>query len=131
MAKHSQAEKAKELKWLHDHLKPGDTVYTILTHVSPSGMSRDIEVVLIKVGDDGQPYTLHPNYAVEVVLDLPRSKRDHGDGVRVAGCGMDMGYHLVFMLGQALWPDGTPEPHGTRNGKPDRTGGYALRHRWL
>ena len=22
-------------------------------------------------------------------------------------------------------------PHGTRNGEPDSTGGYALKHRWL
>jgi hypothetical protein len=34
-------------------------------------------------------------------------------------------------LGATLWPDGTPEPHGTHNGQPDRAGGYALKHQWL
>lgn len=44
---------------------------------------------------------------------------------------MDMGFHVVYALGSALWPDGTPAPHGTRNGEPDTAGGYALKHEWL
>ena len=56
---------------------------------------------------------------------------DKTGGLRVSGCGMDMGFHVVYNLGYALWPDGTPEPHGTRNGAPDSDGGYALKHRWL
>ena len=52
-------------------------------------------------------------------------------GLVIGGCGMDMGFHVVYNLGRAMWPDGTPDPHGTRNGEPDRDGGYALKHRWL
>jgi len=44
---------------------------------------------------------------------------------------IDMGFHVVYNLGRTLWPEGTPEPHGTRNGEPDRDGGYALNHQWL
>ena len=38
---------------------------------------------------------------------------------------MDMGFQAVYCLGLSLWPDGTPEPHSTRNGEPDTNGGYA------
>lgn len=51
-------------------------------------------------------------------------------GIKVGGCGMDMGFHIVYGLGSTLWPKGTPRPHGTRNGEPDRDGGYALNHEW-
>jgi len=49
----------------------------------------------------------------------------------VGGCGMDMGFAVVYDLGLSLWPAGTPAPHGTRNGEPDSNGGYALKHSWL
>jgi hypothetical protein len=47
----------------------------------------------------------------------------------VGGCGMDMCFHTVYLLGLAMWPQGTPEPHSRRNGTPDSNGGYALRYR--
>jgi hypothetical protein len=53
------------------------------------------------------------------------------NGVKVAGCGMDMGFHLIYSLSYALFPKGTDAPHGTRNGVPDSDGGYALKHEWL
>lgn len=52
-------------------------------------------------------------------------------GIKASGCGMDMGFSLVYNLGATLWPKGTPKPHGSRNGEPDRAGGYALKHTWL
>lgn len=52
-------------------------------------------------------------------------------GVKIGGCGMDMGFSLVYNLGATIWPKGTPKPHGRRNGEPDREGGYALKHSWL
>ena len=39
------------------------------------------------------------------------------DGYKVGGCGMDMGFHLVYTLSSLLY-------------KKDR-GGYELRHEWL
>lgn len=91
---------------LHKVLKPGDTVYTVLRHVSSSGMSRRIDC-----------------YAIGIA-----KRHASKQGLVVPGCGMDMGYHLVYSLGCALWPKGTKKPHGTRNGEPDSTGGYALKH---
>ena len=53
------------------------------------------------------------------------------EGLRMQGCGMDMGFEAVYRLGYALWPDGTDKPHGTRNGEPDTDGGHALKQRGL
>lgn len=129
MPKHTKQEVTEELARMHDWIKPGDTLYTILEHRAASGMSRWIRCLLVKIDDKGKPYFLYPNHAVSVILGLRRSRER--EGVFISGCGMDMGFEIAYRLGQALWPDGTPEPHGTRNGKPDSYGGYALRHRWL
>jgi hypothetical protein len=104
-------------------LTPGDTVFTILRHVSQSGMSRRIDLYAIQ--DNGPRYL--SGYA-STVLDMKLS--DKG-GIVTGGCGMDMGFDLVYRLGAALWPNGTDKPHGTRNGEPDSNGGYALKHQWI
>lgn len=52
-------------------------------------------------------------------------------GIAIGGGGMDMGFQLVYNLGRTLWPKGTKKPHGTRNGVPDRDGGYAIKQTWL
>lgn len=110
---------------LRKMLKPGDTVYTVLRHVSASGMSRRISMYAI--GKDRKPFSLDW-YAER--LDVAKRHPKH-EGLNVGGAGMDMGYHLVHRLGNAIWPKGTRKPHSTRNGEPDTYGGYALQHRWL
>lgn len=97
----AKAERAEAIERLREWIKPGDTVYTILDHVSASGMSRDIRVVIPQADADGKIDFIHPNHAIQVALGLPRAK--HGDGVRVGGCGMDMGFHLVYELSHALY----------------------------
>jgi hypothetical protein len=101
-------------------LKPDDTVNTILRHCSRSGMRRHISLLT-----DGLTDITH--YAA---LAMGGKRADDG-GIKVDGCGMDMGFDLVYRLGHILWPSGTSKPHGTRNGEPDTDGGYALKHRWL
>ena len=157
MSKATKAEKAEAFSNLRKWIKPGDTVHTIMDHVSSSGMSRNIRVVLVDKDGD----ITHPNWAVSVLLGYPRAK--HGDGMRVGGCGMDMGFHIVHSLGYALF--GEEAEHGTTKEaaklrkaiyeadkfywhqgekgeriapdftKPDRkwfgAAGYALKHRWL
>jgi len=100
-------------------LKPGDTVHTILRHVSRSGMMRHISLF-------HEDQCL--DYLVSIACDDKLAPRQ---GIKVTGCGMDMGFALVYNLGAALWPNGTPTPHGRRNGEPDSAGGYALKHQWL
>ena len=122
------SEKAEALAELHKLLAPGSTVYTVLRHAASSGMSRRIDLYTILPGRDGKPRLQYLSGQVGRVLDYKR----HKDGsLVVGGCGMDMGFHLVYSLGYAMWPSGTPSPHGRRNGEPDSDGGYALRHEWI
>ncbi len=108
------------LQYLRDNLKPGDTVYCILRNVSRSGMSRQIDFYM-----EGMRCI---SGSIAEALDYPQAQ--HG-ALKVGGCGMDMGFSVVYNLGATLWPNGTPKPHGTRNGELDTDGGYALKHRWL
>lgn len=123
-----KAEAARELRKL---LKPGDTVYTVLRHVSSSGMSRRIDLYCIK---NNKPRFLS-GWAARV---LGYKRASKGDGLVVGGCGMDMGFHVVYSLGYALWPKGFTRKTDRRYGRNsaeantvDRDGGYALNHEWL
>lgn len=140
---------------LREWLKPGDTVWTILRHVSRSGMQRTIELVVIE--DDGQgngPEPREIGWAVARALGMAFD-RDRG-GVKVSG-DMGMGFHVVYELARALWPEGVgcigercwsnDHANGDRDYTPHtndkaphesgyvghwhRDGGYALRQRWL
>lgn len=104
-------------------LAPGAKVYCILRSVSASGMSRSISLY---VKSDGDMRNIDSLSADALGYKLAKQA-----GVMVSGCGMNMGFHLVYSLGCAVWPTGTETPHGTRNGKPDTDGGYALNHVWL
>lgn len=123
-----EAEREDARTRLLSTLKPGDRVYTVLRHVSASGMSRRISLVIPTTDHEGKPAVTSIDWLAARLL----SYRQHDKGgLVVSGYGMDMGFHVVYALGSALWPDGTPEPHGRRNGEPDTAGGYALRHEWL
>lgn len=93
------AERTDALAKLHKLLAPGDTVYTVLRHVSRSGMQRVIDLQAIK---HDQPVWL-TGYASTAGLGRADRKRS---GIVVGGCGMDMGFHLVYELSSMLWPDG-------------------------
>jgi len=106
-------------------IKPGDTVRTSCLHVSSSGMSRRISFYIVDPRDNE---IINIDHFVSVITDYKHS--DKG-GLIVNGCGMDMGFAVVYSLGLALWSNGTDTPHGTRNAAPDSSGGYALKQRWL
>lgn len=127
--KTSQHAKDAAAQQLRAILKPGDTVWCILRHVSSSGMSRRISFV--KFVKSRITKKIEPYYLDHKISDLLDLKLSDVDGLVVGGCGMDMGFHVVYNIGAKIWPDGTPKPHGSRNGKPDSDGGYALKHRWL
>ena len=101
--KRLRAENAK--KTLLNILKEGDTIYTVLRHVSRSGMQRRIDLYTFK--DDKKIY-------LSGYFAYLRGEEPPKDGYKVGGCGMDMGYHLVHGLGYRLFNDG-----------------YALRHEWI
>ena len=144
--KRTNEEQAKAIERLREMLAPGDTVHTVLGHVSRSGMQREIHLYKLHAGDAD-----YLSGYVSTALGLRLGKR----GVVVGGCGMDMGFHLVYELGAKLFPDGfgcigkgcPSNDHG--NGDRDYTphagvggihaerahwhksSGYALRNRWL
>ena len=122
-AKGRELFKHQNINELLKIVAPKQTIFTIVKHVSSSGMSRDIGVYIVNAGK-----IQDISFYISNILGWKRSKNG---GVRVSGCGMDMGFHLVYTLGAILWPNGTIEAHGTRNGKPDADGGYALTHEWI
>jgi hypothetical protein len=128
-SKVTAAEKQEAIETLLSILKPGDTIYCNLAHVSKSGMMRVINFYVPLVDDDGKPWIRRIDWLMCKAAGL-RYNRRH-EGVEMGGCGMDMGFAAVYGLGYALWPNGTPEPHGRRNGEPDGDGGYALKHSWM
>ena len=121
--------RAQEIANLKKWIKPGTTIYTKLETVSASGMSRRISVYIVA------PKTKHEPARIVNITGMTAhatgdTVSDKG-GIMKTGCGMDMGFSIVYDLGRALWPKGTPKPHGSRNGAPDKDGGYALKHSWL
>lgn len=150
-----QAEAIIRLK---DWIKPGDTLYTEIKNVSRSGMSRVIQVIKISCGDNGEPSLSYLGYNIAQGLGWSYDKSR--EGIKVGGCGMDMGFHIIHSLGYALYGNkaehgkgaeanalrrgllkadkfyytqgGQPEPNPN---KPDRLwfggAGYALKHKRL
>lgn len=131
MSKKSEQERQEAAGRLREWVKPGDTVYCILRHVSASGMNRTIQLVKI---DGGEPAFLGWNAAKALGYRYDEKR----EGVKIGGCGMDMGFALVSELGRVLFPDGGQVEHSTRSGQLQRggetqepRGEYLLRHRWL
>ncbi len=122
-AKGAELYREQTARDLRKLIKAGQTVYTNCEHVSASGMSRRISLYVVHKGE-----IVNITRRASIVTGWTLS--DKG-GLNVGGCGMDMGFSTVYTLGRYLWPKGTRKPHGTRNGAPDRDGGYALKHSWL
>lgn len=138
-------QKVSSINYLKDLLQPGDEVKTVLSHVSRSGMTRWIRVLVVNDGGEIEDVSWH----VAKATGYPVNTRNHS-GVEVGGCGMDMGFHLVYGLSRELFRDGflctglsdwhrgcPSNDHSnerTPNYAPGRKHsdpGYALRHRWL
>ena len=149
-----ETEKQDAIERLREWLKPGDTVYTILRNVSRSGMQREIS--LKAMHKDGSEGMLHLDGNVALACGERIGKHD---GIVVGGCGMDMGFSLVYNLSSVLFREGytcsgescrSSEHRGEyvysgRDGNKrtwkagsekdgnmmHKDGGYALSQRWL
>lgn len=129
-----EREKAEAKEALKRFIRRGTRVYTTVRHVSRSGMQRAIQVFVIHKGD---PVDL--SWRVAELLGW--SVHSKG-GVKVDGCGMDMGFHVVNALSYAMF-DGlartrrNPVDTGRWTGSGYKVGGrvwragYELNHRWL
>jgi hypothetical protein len=146
---HIPSEKEEAILKLRDILHPGDRIYTILRHVSRSGMMRVIDVQVMvpceekyapTKGVNAQPRWI--GHLVATAIGMPWD--DRKQGIRMGGCGTDMGWEITYHLGWALygkeWPctgEGCPSnvhSNGDRDHTPGRLhgdGGYALKHAWL
>lgn len=129
-------DRAQAILNLREFINPGDTVYTTLRHVSRSGMQRVIDLHVIQ---NNEPRWI--GYMAAKAMDDRYD--DQQQGVVVGGCGMDMGFSLVYNLGRTLFADsfacvGEKCPandhfNSDRNYEPHQhtDGGYALKHRWM
>ena len=86
----------------------GSTAFTSVTKVAPSGMSRHIQVFKAHGVDEMR----FPTYMIAEYLDM--RYKDETQSIFVGGCGMDMGFHLIYRLSSKLYDDG-----------------YAIKQRWL
>jgi hypothetical protein len=136
-----EVERQEAITRLKEMVKPGDTLHTIVRHVSRSGMSRVIDVYKLVDGD-----ALRLSWSVADAIGEPYDRKN--EGVRVGGCGMDMGFHVVYNLSRVLFPDGFDcigekcpsndhsnayyyKKEGKEVPKHHADGGYALRQRWI
>jgi len=101
-----EKEKLEAIELLKKNINIGDTLFTKIEKVSTSGMSRQIKVLDIKNGEPS-----YWSYYVSKVLGY--TLKDNG-AIFVKGCGMDMGFHVVYQLSKVLFNDG-----------------YAIKHRWI
>lgn len=129
MARHTKAQladMAEAREYLLALVKPGMTIYTTLEHRSRSGMHRRIGLHIIHEGDIR---TITSLVARACDVRLGRDGAMHADG-----CGLDVGYHAVYSLGQVLFPgggDARDSVRHVRDAKREDNGGYLLNHRWL
>jgi hypothetical protein len=134
---YKKSERDAAIASLRETLKPGDTLHTVLRNCSRSGMTRSIDVYLMQ---DGDPRWLSRFVAKACDFSFDEKR----DAIRVGGCGMDMGFHVVYTLSRVLWPEGfecagkgrcaaNDHYNGDRNYEPHQhqDGGYALKQRWL
>ena len=135
-----EAARAESIEMLRTILTPGDTVYCILRHVSRSGMQREISLRVMDKDSEGKPWL---RYIDTLAARAIGERIGRHDGIVMDGCGMDMGFQLVYLLSSALWPDGwkcigngcpsNDHSNGApRNGEMShRSSGYALRSEWI
>lgn len=126
--KYTKQEVQEAREELSKLLNVGDTVYCQLKHVSRSGMYRAIDLFVVR---DNKPIRI--SWAASKLLE---GYDNNHEGCKASGCGMDMGFHLVYSLGSVLFPKGFDLVLGQygRNGDTsghDNNGGYALRCEWL
>jgi hypothetical protein len=110
--KPTKTEIAEARETLRRWVKPDTRVFCILRHVSLSGMSRTIDLFIPEVMPDGE--VVMRNIGGIASRALGRSYDTKHDGIKISGCGMDMGFALVDDLAGVLFGSGV-----------------RLRHSWL
>jgi len=96
-----EREKQNAKRYLLEQLeiKPGDEIFTVLRHVSQSGMMRHVSLFYLKEND-----LVNISYHVSKLIDFPFS--DKNNAVKVSGCGTDVGFQTVYNMSYHLFKDG-------------------------
>lgn len=84
---------------LKEMIQPGDTIYTIVKHVSKSRQSRAISFYVV----DSSRNILVIDYYMSLVLEVPFDKKNQG--LKIQGDGMDMCWHTVTNLSHLIFND--------------------------
>jgi len=117
-------------KYLKKLFARNTKVYTTIKRVSSSGMSRHIEVFVAR-----KEQIINITWHVGNITGYKQNRDTNG--LVVGGCGMDMGFHLIYSLSRALYPKGfklLKSQKWGRNGDTsgyDKDGGYRLNQIWL
>jgi hypothetical protein len=112
-------DRAETIATLRKMLKPGSTVHSVIRHVARSGMSRTMDFYFLKGGES--------HYLTGYMAQLGIGTRTD-KGLRVGGCGMDMGFHCVYTLSSILYRDGYKCLKG-KDGKKRCPSSYHNNHR--
>lgn len=129
--KHTKEDLQHALDYISKLCPVGKTVYTTVHKVSSTGMSRTMSVFVVDEDDSIRNIT---SYVAMLTGNTYLRDKNH---LRVGGCGMDMGFHVVYSLGRCLYPDGFKLPKDKKYGRNgdtsgyDKDGGYALNQQWL
>ena len=115
-------------KYLIKLFRINRNVYTGLDHVSSSGMTRHISCYVARRNE-----IINITWHISNVLGYRIAKRK---GLVVGGCGMDMGFSVVYDLSRTLYPKGFKLPKGEygRNNDTsgyDKDGGYRMKQSWI
>lgn len=103
--KATKQEQQAAIERLKQWVQPGDTIYCVLAHVSTSGMRRVIRFYKIVTSQEtGKQETWCLGWNIAKALEY--GYNDKREGVVVNGCGMDMGFHVVYSLSDKLFADG-------------------------
>ena len=111
-AREIDADYCREQLLTH-YINENTRVYTVLRSVSSSGMTRHISL-LVASGDQIQDITY---YAAGVLGESLHERNGHRT-IRQNGCGMDMGFNLVYNLSNVLFAG-------------QERAGYVLKQEWI
>jgi hypothetical protein len=109
-----QTEREREIGYLRDTIKPGETIYTVLRHVSKSGMYRCVDLYHMV---DNEPIRI--TWGACKATGIRYDRRHEAMGI--GGCGMDVGFEAVYNLSITLF---CPKVY-------DHDKAYSLKQQWI
>lgn len=135
-----ERERTEARDRLRELLASVNVIYTVLTHTSRDGMFRAIKPLIATHLDDVRDIT-H-------LVSLATGDKEHRrGGIGMGGCGMDMGFALVYNIGRVIIDNEPWQCRGDRCPSNEHVnsprapygpevihtgdGGYRFRHTWL